>query len=271
MPRRFARANGAEEFDWAWAAECAPLLFLDVEAKADAAARILSGARQGGSFGPSKLVAASCLTRWFPGQQAEWRLLSYHCNEMTEADLLVNVHTVVDKVARDGGVLVTFNGEQHDLPLLRERQSRWWLFEAGAILDFMEGRRRHIDLLQERRWAGRKPGSLAECCASVGISLQEPSEVVSTRSSPRETRKADIDVIGTAAMFFYLAGDRGRTTALTRNGLISLGQFLNSAAKHQRHLSALAGNPQLSQAGRPWGSIEQAAPRVRSIRAAMRA
>lgn len=270
MPRRVDRAlQVAEPLNWVRAAEDAPLLFLDIEAHLDGAARRLSSPRVAAGAGPKMIVAASCLTRWPSGGAGDWSLRNFHVSKMPEADLLTSLHDIASKVLAAGGVLVTYNGEQHDLPLLRDRQSRWWQFENGAFLDYLEGRQHHIDLMRERSWGGRRPGTLGEACASYGICLMEPTGVINSRQAPREVQKADLDVVGTAALFFYVAGDRGRSTSVTRDGLTSLGTFLRKAASYTPHLRPLATNPQLGPGCQPWSKHESSSALVKARRAAI--
>jgi hypothetical protein len=256
--------------DWNWVGSTAPLLFLDVEARSDEAARRLSGkAESGASFGPKKIIAASCLSRFAEASGTKWELRNYHCAKMPEADLLSNVHAQVQRLAATGGVLITYNGVQHDLPLLRDRQSRWWQFEDAAILDYAEGRHPHLDLLNARREGGRRPGSLAEACASLGICLLGPNTLQGKSLIPREVEKADLDVIGTAALFFYVVGSRGRRTDTTRDGLVSLGAFLRQVAPHSPHLRTLSRNPQFGPDCRAWGGAACTPSRRRQERAAL--
>ena len=240
---------------WAWLAGDAPLLVLDIETRNDDMARRLARRTSPRStLHLREVVSVSCLIRSPVNKGGDWSLETFHRDDLDESDLLENVHERVLLNAASGGALITYNGKDYDLPLLRARQVRWWQCEQTAFLLYLEGTLPHIDVFDEFTRGGRRFGSLMDACASVGVSLVGPKRLALDRSAiPLEQEKGETDVVGTAIALFYVAADRARSNVHLANGLAYLGAFVRAKALTSPHLRALAHNPMLNDACRAWG------------------
>lgn len=258
------RASSHDE--WRALALERPLLFLDIETRPDDLARRL--AQQKGTRSTlhlREIVNVSCLHRE-AAAQGKWLLRSFHRESVEEADLLENVDAILSGHVGQGGALITYNGVEHDLPVLRARQVRWWQCHRAGLLPYLEGEALHVDVFQAFTRAGRPYGRLADACASVGIALRGPTLLeVDRLELAREQEKGEVDVVGTAAAFFYLCADRSAAIECLAEGLAGLGQFLAHQATYSPHLRAMANNPNVAASAGPWGKQAwSAAPRPQS-------
>lgn len=240
---------------WSWLADEAPLLILDIETRNDDMARRLARRTSPRStLHLREVVSVTCLIRTSAQKGDNWSMETFHRDDLDESDLLENVHACVLRNAASGGALITYNGRDHDLPLLRARQVRWWQCDQAALLLYLEGTLPHIDVFDEFTRGGRRFGSLTDACASVGVSLFGPKRLAMDRCEiPLEQEKGETDVIGTAIALFYVAADRARSNVHLAKGLAHLGAFVRARAQTSPHLRALAHNPMLNDACHAWG------------------
>lgn len=234
----------------------APFVVVDLETAPDRRAQILARRQRGVPRGSplNEVVAASVLSfDEHDGDFAAFRLLSWHRDVHLETDILANVETELRRV-RERGTLVTFNGTAHDLPMLRMRQMRWRMFDAGSITAIGGRGDAHADVMLELSLGGegRWP-SLADGCAAIGFSLAGPVALGRDGAVPPETEKCERDVVGTAILFLHLLAAQRGSIHMLADGLSALGDFLRMSATTRPHLGRLALNPQLENGAPAWG------------------
>lgn len=189
------------------------------------------------------------------GLLSNFRLLSWHRNDMSEEDILTNLNRELQQVVDEGGTIATFNGKGHDLPVLQNRMLRWWMCEADAISQIEAGAARHIDLMLELSAYGKaRWPSLSDACASVGFSLQGPVQIGRESEIPRQTEKCEIDVVGTCILLLYVLAHQSGSRLPLEKGLPTLGYFLRSIASYRPHLQRFATSDLLSDNAAAWGS-----------------
>lgn len=237
----------------AWAG---PFAVLDLETAPDRHAQVLARRQRGVPRGSplNEIVAASVLRfderdEGFDG----FRLMSWHRDVHLETDIIANIEVELGRVA-EAGTLVTFNGIGHDLPVLRMRQMRWRMVEAGAIPSIGDREDAHADVMLEMSLGGegRWP-SLSDGCAAVGFSLAGPVTVGRGTDIPIETEKCERDVVGTGMLFLHLLAAQRRSMGTLIDGLAALGSFLRTTAAGRPHLERLALNRQLQAGSSAWG------------------
>lgn len=233
--------------DWHQIGCSKPLLVLDIETRADTLAQRLARRPGAKSIHLRELVSVSCLVRLEAHQQPRWLLRSFHREDLSEKDMLENLHAMVEDLSAADGTLVTYNGIAHDLPVIRQRQLRWWQCDRPALLDYMEGHRLHVDVMRSFVWSGPKFATLTDACASVGFALAGPPRLATHRvEAPYERQKSELDVIGAAIAFFYVAADRARSNQVLSEGLLSLLEFLQGIESVYPHLAHLTASPSFS-------------------------
>ena len=229
---------------------------LDLEVAPDRHACVLSGRRTVPRGSPlNEIVNASVLTfeEQRKGGFGSFRIASWHRDSFEEQDLLVNVEAELAAVEVDG-VLVTFNGRAFDLPILRQRQLRWWMCEAASVAVINDDPRAHVDVMLDLSLGGvgRWP-SLSDACASVGFSLKGPSTAMRPDALPYETERCERDVVATAILYFHVLSAARRSVQPLLDGLPALGAFLASVGGGGHHLQRFARSALLS-ARAPWGA-----------------
>lgn len=234
-------------------------LVLDIETAPDPHALVLARRFKGvpRSSPLQAVVSASVLTfhERPGGLLCGYRLFSWHREEMSEEDILMNLHRHLEQVVDDAGTIATFNGKAHDLPVLQNRSLRWWMCDADSIDQIEAGKARHIDLMLELSAYGRaRWPSLADACASVGFSLEGPVQIGRDTAIPRQTEKCELDVVGTCILLLYVLAHHSRSRKPLEQGLPALGRFLRSISSHRPHLARLAKSDLLSENAAAWGS-----------------
>ena len=141
-----------------------------------------------------------------------------------EAQLLVELDRLLMPAA-DGGVLVTFNGAAHDLPVLRRRADRHWLFDLFSAPGWTRGDNDgHVDLAVA---TGRR-GSLIDACAGLGFSAA-PWLARAVRTRPDPAGKARVDVAATFMLYAYGLSREMGSAASVASAWLSLSAALRRA------------------------------------------
>lgn len=228
---------------WSKIAACGQVLVIDVEARSDDLARRLSR-RTSGSLPLllRQVVSVSCFRLDFASDR-NWCLETFHSDELSEPQILADVDRIVGTVAGAGGALVTFNGQEHDLPLLRSRQLRWLQCSNQGLLPYLDGTLYHVDVMRALSRGGSRYLRLIDACASLGLSLVGPTRLEADRRIPVEQEKGELDVVGTALLYLFLLADRLADRDLLAKGLESLGSYLRKQAVVRPHLRGLAASP----------------------------
>lgn len=235
---------------------------LDIEVAPDPHARVLAGRRGAVPIDSplNRVVNASVMTfrQDGEGRIAGFDLLSFHVDEYGEADVVANVDRVLAGVHADGGMLVTYNGIAHDVPILRGRQLRWWQCSAVGIAAFAEGEGDHVDLMIEIAGSGRRWAKLSDACASVGFSLRGPAPIGQERTIPYEVEKCELDVVGTTVLMLYVLAAKSRSEEPLSRGLPALGSRLRAIVGGRPHLERFALSPLLGEDACAWGAEVEA-------------
>lgn len=150
---------------------------------------------------------------------AEASLETFHAENVDESDIVENIELRSTAVLDQNGWLMTYDGERHDLPVIRSRQVRWWRPHRRGLLQLAYDR--HLDV---GLWAAGRPGkvpALRDSCASVGISIQ-PIVKLGGDCAPVQSIKSELDVAGTAILGLYALADYRRSVAPLVMGLPSL-------------------------------------------------
>lgn len=230
---------------------------LDIEVTPDHHARVLAGRRGAVPMDSplNRIVNASVMTfrRDGDGRLADFDLVSFHTDVYQEADVVANVDRVLAGVHADGGMLVTYNGIAHDVPILRGRQLRWWQCSAVGVAAFAEGKGDHLDLMIEVAGSGRRWAKLSDACASVGFSLRGPVPIGGERTLPYEVEKCELDVVGTTVLLLYVLAARSRSDEPLSRGLPALGRRLRQIVAGRPHLERFALSPLLGEDACAWG------------------
>lgn len=234
---------------WRALAQQPALIVLDIEARSDNVARKLARRTSGGlPLLFREIVSVSCL-RLATGSQPGWRLMTFHReDDLTEAQLLLAVDREVQSAVAEGAVMVTFNGAEHDLPLIRARQVRWWQCSSAGLVPYLDGSLPHVDVMRDLTRSGRRYARLTDACASIGISLFGPSRLEIDRELPVEQEKGELDVVGTALVYFFLLADRLASDQALLDQLDKFGEYLKAQVLLRPHLKAVAANPVFSLA-----------------------
>lgn len=235
------------------------VLVLDIETRPDPFARRI--ASRGGVSASRALWEICCVSLLRFELSADATVVAaeldtFHADDFDEADIVENIELNCRAVLAEAGWLMTYDGERHDLPVIRSRQVRWWRPHRRGIMQLAANH--HLDV---GLWAAGRPGkvpALRDGCASVGVSIQ-PIVKVGGTPAPVEAAKSELDVSGTAILGLYALADLRRSVSPLINGLPSLGGHFKRFAEGRPHLEGLALNPVLSQPAGPWGHL---APRT---------
>lgn len=223
---------------------------LDIETGlSDAAAVLVDRGTKAMADRPAlqELVAASVLTfsRASDGRFGSFSLGSVAVGEEREEGVLARLDALLSPVYAAGGTLVTYHGIVHDLPALRRRFDRHWMFEAFRYPDWTSRERpRHVDLI---RWAS-PPGakgwvSLADACAGMGFAAGPPARSAEGQALRDPVGKSQMDVVAEAVLFFYyLASIEGSARPLLQ-GWTELSSYLLGPDMRLAHLDCLARHP----------------------------
>lgn len=246
-----------------------PVLVLDIEARSDDVARRLARRTRGPTpMLLREIVSVSCL-RLTGGSEGTWQLETFHRDDdLAEVQILGAVDELVRAAAAENAVLVTYNGAEHDLPLLRSRELRWWKCHHSGLLPYLDGKMPHVDVMRALLRGGKRYARLTDACASVGVSLFGPIRLEVDRELPAEQEKGELDVIGTALLYHFLLADRLASSELLSQLLADLSTFLDRQAVFRPHLRAIARAPvfQIARRLMPSGQYQPSRPRPARLR-----
>jgi hypothetical protein len=176
---------------------------------------------------------------------------------MSEFDILMRLDELLATAAA-GAALVTYNGLAHDLPVLRRRCARHWMFglpgvAAAAAMD-------HLDVMLRQRLGRRdKMPSLREACAGLGISTADPRTATGPAIAP-DVVKCQADVVATFLLaLFEMAIDRGSEDVLVA-GWEGLSAHLGAARPRALHLEHFRDHPLLRAVRKVRNSAGHASP-----------
>jgi hypothetical protein len=220
----------------------------DIETRLDEAAAHTAG-HKGTGLRPAlqKLATASLLlaTEQQDGSWAGFELRTFSA-PATEFDVLMSLDEELSRIDQPGSVLVTYNGREHDLAVLRRRAARYWMFGLSGLSRMAEID--HLDLmLWQRRGRRDAVPSLRDTCAGLGIGLFEEREAEGRRLSSN-VRKAESDVVATFILYLYEAAIMRGSPIVLRRGWEALSAFILGMRATPEHLKHFGSHPLLKAA-----------------------
>ena len=192
-----------------------------------------------------RILAASMLGFAFdPAAQvfSDFRLESALARDPGDEPALLDMVEKRLQLLGEDGLLITFNGRGHDLPMLMRRRLHHWLFAPSATAGFLRaGHRRHEDvMLQLAGASGQRWPALADICAALGIPAN-PGILTRRRQNPPvepTLAKGQTDVLATFILHCVSA-------AATEGSAVVLARGWTALADHL--LTEYAGVPWLTQ------------------------
>lgn len=177
-----------------------PFGVLDLETAPDPlAVRIAAGGKEPmGRPGLHRIRAAALLVHG----SATARLTTWTEAELAEDEILAGIGGELGTLRRLGGTLLTYGGRHHDLPALRRRAARHWMFDAAGLTRWDEAGWPHVDVLAAWCPPGTQSISLRDLVAGLGMPC-DPGP--STRTPQYAVAKATTDVVATAFAHLCLA------------------------------------------------------------------
>jgi len=217
---------------------------LDIETAPSDASIVLAGRGSGDRSMLHEMTAASVLRFRRNGACGfdDFRMLSVGGSGEDEADMLRALRIGLDDAHGAGATLVTWNGIAHDLPTLRTRAARHWLFGAFALPRW-DAAPDHLDLMRDGPWAGGRWSSLVDTCAALGVPalLEEQSGPRCTLSTP--VRKCQLDVAVTALLLMYGVSEREADARPLMAGWVGLAGALSRHRRGATHLRGVVRHP----------------------------
>jgi hypothetical protein len=220
---------------------------LDIETSIDTEAIKLLAERRRGSENASALrqvVSASILSAM--EDDGNWEVTAIDTmstisidheqpSSTQEEDVLAFVDQQLADLEAAGGVLVTYNGVAHDLPILCRRAARHRLFEAQGLLS---PTLKHLDLLHARLMPNESWPKLKELAASFGIPVA--ARLPRNAQVSAQQAKAEVDVCATfLVLVCELSLARQKPDAFYL-GWRALGRYIREAGKRGEHLQQFA-------------------------------
>ena len=218
------------------------LRVLDIETALDRAAVRRTARADGSAFlcpCLHRVTAASLLQARIEtteGRFTDLQLESWlAADPVEEAALLSQLAAALDSPEPDS-VLVTFNGRQHDLPILALRSLRHWRFDVLQFEQWLEASTDHVDLMQSfsRDGSLRWP-ALGDLCAVFDI----PMTHAATPAPPDQTSliKNQGDVCATFLLYCVHRASAARSAIPLLVGWAALGDYLLARTRLEPHFS----------------------------------
>ena len=223
------------------------ILVLDLETAPDPMAMRLLPPRErtkSSSAAVHRIAIASMLeAEELPG--CNWRVKSIStvgtANTLTEADILREIDKALSRVADSGGMLITFNGQRHDLVMIRMRSAAHLLFDMRGISAMPQIA--HRDLMIDSIAGGGQWFKLRDVAAGLGIPVAHELSNVGIGTSSRSARKGEVDVAATFLVFLYDLAHRRSDAGPVLEGWRALGDYVRRAGPVGEHLSQFRRHP----------------------------
>lgn len=218
---------------------------LDLETALDEAAAYCAGYK-GGAIPPElqKIVTASLLVA-HENADGSWTgldLRSFSSSDC-EFDVIMDLLDFAASLTADRGILITYNGTAHDLPVLKRRAARHWMFGLPGLVRLQT--MQHTDLmLLQRRGRGASYPTLRDACAGLSLGLPG-SRGTRLKDHLSSVGKCESDVVATYLLALYeIAMARGSPSPL-RQGWEALECYLANVRPRRAHLDGFVGHPLL--------------------------
>lgn len=212
------------------------LMSLDIETAPDPeAARLLAFARPSAKSHAAihRIIAAAWL-RASENEDGRWTIDAFgSCSDDAGEDgILASLDGQLRATASADGEISTYFGAHHDLPVIRRRAIRHWMFGADGI--FPQTPIRHVDLIRHGEHSFRDWPKLREACAGLGIPC-DPTSTDGDAIHPN-ARKAEVDTAATWLLRLHLlATERGSRNVLVE-GWSALREHIRRVRPNAGHL-----------------------------------
>lgn len=160
-------------------------------------------------------------------------------SDVDERDMLLAADDLLSW-AGQGGIVASFNGDRHDLVVLRRRAARHLMPDLGGVGS--SARLAHRDLMTSPALAGGGWYSLREAAAGLGIPV---AHRLSTRGlgTPKLIQKGQTDVSVTFLLFLYDLAMRRGEAGVVEKGWRALGDYVRGMGPHGDHLAQFRRHP----------------------------
>jgi hypothetical protein len=221
---------------------------LDLETAPDPMALSLAGLRKAerahGAAALHQITDATVLhaREEEDGSWSGFQLSSYTVRDSDEAELLRSLDLDLDRLRRQDGTIVTYNGVRHDLPVLRRRAARHLMFDGSWILP--DDKIRHYDLMLMA--PGGRSGSwskLRDAAAGLGIPVAHQLPTRGLGTATAGVRKSQVDVLATFLVMLHDVALRRGSSEPLRRGWRSLAQYIGTMGPHGDHLAQYRRHP----------------------------
>lgn len=197
-----------------------------------------------GNRGPTKIHAAThkitacCMLSAWENPDGSWtdlNLTTVQEATMTEPEMLDVIDRFFVDIVEKAGTCVTFNGMSHDVPVIKRRAARHWLFDRRGITDIDQCH--HEDLMRRmtRGWRDDWP-SLAAACAGLGIPIDHHPIDKKDRTS-MTVLKCETDVYATFSLLLFELAIRRRQRSVLDQGWSALQAFTLRNRPRAQHLA----------------------------------
>jgi hypothetical protein len=145
----------------------------------------------------------------------------------------------------DDGLLITFNGRAHDVPMLLRRRLHHWMFAPSPLTRFArDAGEHHEDIMQmlsdtgAQRWP-----ALIDICAALGIPSDHKLRVRKSAHVDPFLAKGQTDVLATYVLYCVCAAENCGTPDLLARGWTALADHLLLNFANLPHLTQFATAP----------------------------
>ncbi len=225
---------------------------LDIET-APAADLVAAAGRQSaagyGRPGLHKIVCASVLTYrqcWRSGAFSGVKLHTFTSERDPEASVLVGVDLTLPDPSDPHARVITWNGVNHDMRMLRTRATALWMTRLRALRGWTSNgcRDRHLDLMRAGGGGAGNWSRLRDACAGMGVSLH-PGDETMTRALAagawdRVAAHNRMDVLGTFLVHAVRDGFERGCPVPAATAWSEVAKLTRATPRASRHEAALS-------------------------------
>lgn len=231
-----------------WLTEPQTIAVIDIETALDEEAAHVAGHKGTGMRPALQKLVTACLLVAAEQPDGSWGHLELRrfTSPLAEFDVLMALDDELRSVDGLGGMLVTYNGREHDLAVLRRRAARYWMFGLPGLSRASE--MNHLDLmLWQRRGRRDAAPSLRDTCAGLGIALYADGGRASAHVTAG-VRKCEADVVATFILYLFEAAIARGSPDVLLSGWEAVTNLILGKRPYPEHLRHFASNPHLKAA-----------------------
>ncbi|MES3100603.1 hypothetical protein [Sphingomonas faeni] len=222
------------------------VLVLDLETAPDPMALRLLAPRERtkGSSATHRIAVASML-KADELTTGGWRVASVGSvrisDDLDEIDVIIAIDKAILAISESGGTLITYNGNRHDLVMIRMRAAAHMMFELQGVAAL--ARIKHRDLMTESIAAGGQWFKLRDVAAGLGIPVAHEVANAGIGTGSRSARKGEVDVAVTFLVFLHDLAHRRSEAGPVLEGWRALGDHIRRAGPLGEHLAQFRRHP----------------------------